>query len=75
MKESKTLKEGISMLFLLGLWSYCVMFCFLKGMDKMDFGVFFFDLKVSLESHAGICINALDWIHATWFALEVSANS
>ena len=51
------------------------MFCFLKGMDKMDFGVFFFDLKVSLESHAGICINALDWIHATWFALEVSANS
>jgi hypothetical protein len=74
-KESKTLKEQISMLLLLGLWSYCVNFVSIRGMNKMDFGVFFFRLKVFLESHEGICINALNWIHAAWFALELSANS
>jgi hypothetical protein len=41
----------------------------------MNFGVFSSDLKVFLESHEGICINALNWIHAAWFALELSANS
>jgi hypothetical protein len=64
-KEGKTLKGGIPMVLLLGFWSYCVMFCFIRGMDKMGFGVFSFDLKFFLESHEGICINTLNWIHAT----------